>query len=118
MVPERGQRGGLATHRNTQGEVSMEPKQRGTRLNTQELGASAGGSVRAQIPALHRDAEGDDSGGQWVYLDSAATTLTPQPVIDALAEFYATETGSAGRGGHRRARRSTERFEAAREKAA
>ncbi|RAL21129.1 cysteine desulfurase CsdA [Lujinxingia litoralis] len=72
---------------------------------------------RQEIPALHHD-ERPDAPRAWVYLDSAATTLTPQPVIDALAEFYATETGSAGRGGHQRARRSTERFESARATAA
>ncbi|WP_230469817.1 aminotransferase class V-fold PLP-dependent enzyme [Lujinxingia vulgaris] len=71
--------------------------------------------VREQVPALR---QGEEGGRRWTYLDSAATTLTPQPVIDALSDFYATETGSAGRGGHWRARRSTERYEAARARVA
>ncbi|WP_164856130.1 aminotransferase class V-fold PLP-dependent enzyme [Lujinxingia sediminis] len=71
--------------------------------------------VREQVPALH---QGGEVGRRWTYLDSAATTLTPQPVIDVLSDFYATETGSAGRGGHWRARRSTQRYEAARARVA
>ncbi|WP_230467780.1 aminotransferase class V-fold PLP-dependent enzyme [Lujinxingia vulgaris] len=78
--------------------------------------ASLAARVREQIPALRH--EGGEAARRWAYLDSAATTLTPQPVIDALSDFYATETGSAGRGGHWRARRSTGRYEAARERVA
>ena len=59
--------------------------------------------VRAEIPFL---------GTGIIYLDSAATTPTPQPVIDAMLEYFREYGANIGRGLHRAAKRATEEFEA------
>ncbi|EPW7976432.1 cysteine desulfurase CsdA [Cronobacter turicensis] len=60
---------------------------------------------RAQFPALR------DAG---VYLDSAATALKPQPVIEASQQFYSLSAGNVHRSQFAEAQRLTERYEAAR----
>ena len=52
--------------------------------------------------------------GGLVYLDSAATTLVPSPVIEAVCEVYRSGAGGVHRGVHRLAAASTASFEAAR----
>ncbi|MGI0132463.1 MAG: aminotransferase class V-fold PLP-dependent enzyme [Thermoplasmata archaeon] len=49
------------------------------------------------------------------YLDSACMTLTPQPVLDAMIEYYRDFPGCAGRSLHRNAEEVAHRFAAARE---
>ncbi|MTH45320.1 cysteine desulfurase CsdA [Intestinirhabdus alba] len=61
---------------------------------------------RAQFPAAI------DAG---VYLDSAATALRPQAVIEATRQFYSLSAGSVHRSQSAGARRLTARYEAARE---
>jgi cysteine desulfurase/selenocysteine lyase len=53
------------------------------------------------------------NGQPLVYLDSAATTLRPQPVIEAIAEFYATDNANPARV-HTLAQRAAERLAQAR----
>lgn len=65
--------------------------------------------VRAEIPFLRTGI---------IYLDNAATTPTPQPVIDAMLEYFNDFSANVGRGVHRSARRATEAFEEVREKIA
>jgi len=48
------------------------------------------------------------------YLDSAATTQKPQPVIEAMNEYYASPVANVHRSGHRLGREATAKFEAAR----
>ena len=48
------------------------------------------------------------------FLDSAASSLKPQVVIDAMAEFAATLYANVHRGAYRLSMESTERYEAAR----
>ncbi|MCZ4060326.1 cysteine desulfurase CsdA [Pantoea sp. LMR881] len=60
---------------------------------------------RQQFPALA------DAG---VYLDSAATTLKPQVVIDTLQQFYSLSAGTVHRSQFAAARQLTERYERAR----
>jgi len=62
-------------------------------------------AFRQQFPAL------SDAG---VYLDSAATTLKPQAVIDATAQFYSLSAGTVHRSQFAAARALTERYEQAR----
>jgi len=50
-----------------------------------------------------------------IYLDNAATTLTPEPVLDAMTEYYHEFSANVGRGLHRATKRATDKFEAARE---
>ncbi|MFQ6130296.1 MAG: aminotransferase class V-fold PLP-dependent enzyme, partial [Candidatus Hadarchaeaceae archaeon] len=71
--------------------------------------AKSVGEVRAEIPFLRTGT---------IYLDNAATTPTPQPVIDAMLEYFREYGGNIGRGLHRATRRATEAFERTREKLA
>ena len=64
---------------------------------------------RAQFPALA------DAG---VYLDSAATALKPQAVIDATAQFYSLSAGNVHRSQFAEAQKLTARYEAARDRVA
>ncbi|HWR25564.1 MAG TPA: cysteine desulfurase, partial [Methanosarcina sp.] len=50
-----------------------------------------------------------------VYLDSAATTQTPKPAVEAMVEYFYKYAGNHGRGAHRLARETTNRYEDARE---
>jgi cysteine desulfurase/selenocysteine lyase len=56
------------------------------------------------------------NGKPLIWLDNAATTQKPQAVIDRLAHFYAQENSNVHRAAHALAARSTDAFEAAREK--
>ena len=53
-----------------------------------------------------------------VYLDNAATTHKPWPVIKALEEFYSKHNANVHRGIHELSRRATVAYEEAREKVA
>lgn len=66
-------------------------------------------TFRQQFPALKR--------GQ-CYLDSAATALKPQAVINATNDYYEQEGATVHRSQHRAARSLTERFESTRQQAA
>lgn len=50
-----------------------------------------------------------------VYLDSAATTLTPEPAVEEMSRFMVEAGGNYGRGSHRLAREVTGRCEDVRE---
>ncbi|MEX0798695.1 MAG: cysteine desulfurase [Bacteriovoracaceae bacterium] len=50
------------------------------------------------------------------YLDSAATTLKPKVVVDAVSRFYLSECANVHRGIHTLSEVSTNRFEATRDK--
>jgi cysteine desulfurase/selenocysteine lyase len=53
-----------------------------------------------------------------IYLDSAATSLSPQPVLEAVLEFEQNYRANVGRGVHRLARIATQRYWHAHEKVA
>jgi len=53
-----------------------------------------------------------------VYLDSAASSLKPECVIDCLSNYYANEHSNVHRGVHYLSQRATERYEAARQRVA
>lgn len=63
------------------------------------------GAFRQQFPAM------SDAG---IYLDSAATALKPQAVIDATAQFYSLSAGTVHRSQFAAARALTEKYEQAR----
>jgi cysteine desulfurase / selenocysteine lyase len=52
---------------------------------------------------------------QVVYLDNAATSQTPKQAVEAINEYFFRYAGNYGRGAHRLARETTERYESARE---
>ncbi|MCG7388054.1 MULTISPECIES: cysteine desulfurase CsdA [Pantoea] len=66
-------------------------------------------AFRQQFPALN------DAG---VYLDSAATTLKPQVVIDTTQQFYSLSAGTVHRSQYGAAQQLTERYEQARHQVA
>ncbi|MQS88399.1 cysteine desulfurase [Companilactobacillus mishanensis] len=67
---------------------------------------------RKDFPILDQKVNDEDL----VYLDNAATTQKPQAVIDAISNYYSKDNANVHRGVHTLAERSTEEFEAAREK--
>src|SRR5688572_1656819 len=54
------------------------------------------------------------NGKPLAYLDNAATTLRPQPMIDSLSVFYARENANPGAALHTLARRASAALEGAR----
>jgi len=68
--------------------------------------------IISQFPVLSRKVHGK----KIVYLDSAATTLKPQAVIDAVALHYEKETANVHRGVHYLSMIATEKYEDARRK--
>ncbi|KPK53793.1 MAG: cysteine sulfinate desulfinase [Myxococcales bacterium SG8_38_1] len=68
--------------------------------------------VREDFPALHQDVHGKPL----VYLDTAATSLKPQSVIDAVDEVYAKDCANIHRAVHLLSQRATARYEEARKK--
>ena len=65
---------------------------------------------RSHFPALRQEVNGHPL----AYLDSAATTLRPTAVIDAIASFYRTENANPGAALHTLARRASAIYEGAR----
>ena len=70
--------------------------------------------VAAEFPVLRREF----GGRPLCYLDSAATSQTPQPVIDALTSYYTDSRASVHRGVYPLAVEATDLFEGARERIA
>lgn len=66
--------------------------------------------LRAQFPQLKRTIHGKPL----IYLDSAATTLKPQSVIDRLTRFYSYEYGTVRRGVYLLSQEATEMYEGVR----
>jgi len=62
--------------------------------------------IRNQFPILEQG---------HVYLDSAATSLTPEPVLAAVSEYYRTCRANVHRAHHPLAEVATEKYESARE---
>lgn len=71
-------------------------------------------ALRADFPQLAPGAQPEPL----VYLDSAATSLKPQAVVDRISRFYAIEYGTVRRGAYALSRRSTAFYEDARRTAA
>ena len=61
--------------------------------------------VRRDFPSLEH----------YTYLDNAATTQTPKPVVEAMNEYFFRYCANYGRGSHLPARMATEKYEDARE---
>jgi cysteine desulfurase/selenocysteine lyase len=70
--------------------------------------------VAAEFPVLRREFDGRPL----CYLDSAATSQTPQPVIDAMTAYYTDSRASIHRGVYPLAVEATELYEGARERIA
>lgn len=70
-------------------------------------------AIRRQFPALQQQAHPKKP---LVYLDSAATSLKPQAVIDAVTSVYAEDCANIHRAVHVLSQRATARFEGARDR--
>ena len=71
-------------------------------------------AVRADFPIMCRQIHG----GRLVYLDSAATSHKPRPVIDAVTDYYERFNSNVHRGSYQLAVEATEALEQARIKVA
>jgi cysteine desulfurase/selenocysteine lyase len=67
-------------------------------------------SWRSAFPALRQKVNGHPL----IYLDTAATALRPQSVIDAITRFYSTDNANPGAALHTLARRANQAMEGAR----
>jgi cysteine desulfurase/selenocysteine lyase len=72
-------------------------------------------ALRADFPALQQDVYDDTP---LVYLDNAATSQKPTPVIERLDRFYGDENSNVHRGVHRLSQDATDEYESARESVA
>jgi cysteine desulfurase/selenocysteine lyase len=72
-------------------------------------------AIRQEFPILDREVR---PGVRLVYLDSAASSQKPRPVIEAMTNLYEQHYANVHRGIHRLAEEATEAFEAARAKVA
>src|SRR5436309_4492986 len=70
--------------------------------------------IAAEFPVLRREIDGQPI----TYLDSAATSQTPQPVIDAMTRYYTDSRASIHRGVYPLAVEATDLYEGARERIA
>lgn len=71
--------------------------------------------IRAEFPILTTEAY---PGIPLVYLDNAASSQKPQPVIQAMTDYYQHYHANVHRGIHRLSEEATNRYETAREKVA
>ncbi len=71
-------------------------------------------AVRADFPILERQIRGKPL----VYLDNAATSQKPRPVIDAMTRYYESYNANVHRGVHTLAEEATDAYERARLKVA
>lgn len=71
-------------------------------------------AIRAQFPILNRRFNGHPL----TFLDTAATALKPQVVIDTISKFYAEEYATVRRGIYALSQEATARFEGVRAQAA
>jgi len=67
-------------------------------------------SIRAEFPILRQEVHGRPL----VYLDNAATSQKPQPVLEVQRDYYEQYNANVHRGLHALAERATEAYEAAR----
>ena len=68
--------------------------------------------IRNDFPILHRSVNGNPL----VYLDNAATSQTPLPVIDAISDYYKHTNANIHRGVHALSQEATDQYEGARQK--
>ena len=65
--------------------------------------------IRGDFPIL---------GGGVIYLDNAASSLTPEPVLEKMLEYYHEYRANVERGVHRLSQRASEKYEEAHRKVA
>ena len=68
--------------------------------------------IRADFPILQREVNGQ----ALVYFDNAATSQTPQQVIDVIVDYYSQYNANIHRGVHSLSQEATDAYEQARQK--
>lgn len=68
-------------------------------------------NIRKDFPILSRKVNGKDL----VYFDNAATSQTPQQVIDVIVDYYSNYNANIHRGVHALSQEATDKYEAARQ---
>jgi cysteine desulfurase/selenocysteine lyase len=71
-------------------------------------------AIRADFPILQREFGGE----QVVYLDNAATTQTPEPVVETIADYYRTTNANVHRGLHQLSQEASIAYEEAHDRVA
>ncbi|MEF8855081.1 MAG: cysteine desulfurase [Haloarculaceae archaeon] len=71
-------------------------------------------AVREDFPILHREFGGE----QLVYLDNAATTQTPDPVVETIADYYRHTNANVHRGLHQLSQEASIAYEEAHDRLA
>ena len=69
-------------------------------------------AIRKDFPILQREVNGKPL----VYLDNAATSQTPQQVIDVIVDYYQNYNANIHRGVHALSQQATDKYEQARQK--
>ncbi|TVZ26424.1 cysteine desulfurase/selenocysteine lyase [Gillisia sp. Hel_I_86] len=69
-------------------------------------------TIRLDFPILKREV----NGYPLVYLDNAATSQTPQQVIDVIVDYYSNYNANIHRGVHSLSQEATDKYETARKK--
>jgi len=80
----------------------------------QKAGKTDWKKVRLDFPILEQQVHGHPL----VYLDNAATSQKPKPVLDALLHYYECDNSNVHRGIHELSNRATAAYEGARKRAA
>ncbi|ARS89123.1 aminotransferase class V-fold PLP-dependent enzyme [Natrarchaeobaculum aegyptiacum] len=83
-------------------------------MSQQDLEALDVGAIREEFPILERTFDGE----QLVYLDNAATTHTPDPVVDAMSEYYREYNSNVHRGIHHLSQEASIAYEEAHDRVA
>ncbi|MGQ3412686.1 aminotransferase class V-fold PLP-dependent enzyme [Natrinema sp. LN54] len=83
-------------------------------MSHQDLEALDVGAIREEFPILQREFDGE----QLVYLDNAATTQTPDPVIDAMSDYYRESNANVHRGIHHLSQEASIAYEDAHDRVA
>ena len=68
--------------------------------------------IRKDFPILSREVNGNPL----VYFDNAATSQTPQQVIDVIVDYYSNYNANIHRGVHSLSQEATDAYEQARQK--
>jgi cysteine desulfurase / selenocysteine lyase len=78
------------------------------------IGGRSVAEIRTEFPILARTVGSGKRSHPLVYLDNAATTQKPTPVVEALSHYYYTTNANVHRALHRLGEEATEAFEIAR----
>ncbi|ELZ22814.1 SufS subfamily cysteine desulfurase [Haloterrigena salina JCM 13891] len=83
-------------------------------MSQQNLESLDVGAIRDEFPILEREFDGQ----QVVYLDNAATTQTPDPVVDAMSDYYRESNANIHRGIHHLSQEASILYEEAHDRVA